>query len=61
MASRQWTRADDLLRAKLKDIPLGKDIKKLKEFEIEGDDSLLVDSHLQALTRHFDDRMPWQR
>lgn len=61
MASRQWTRADDLLKAKLKDIPLGKDIKKLKEFEIESGDDLLVDTHLRALTHHFDERMPWQR
>ena len=61
MAPRQWTRADGLLKAKLRDIPLGKDIKKLKDFEIESDDNLLVDAHLPALTHHFDERMPWQR
>ena len=62
MTTRQWQRADALLNAKLGEIPLGKDIKKLGNFKVESDESLLKSqNHLAALTHHFDDRMPWQR
>jgi len=61
MTERAWTRGDDMLKAKIKDIPLGKDVKKLKDFSIESDGELLKEEHLAALTNHFDDRMPWQR
>ena len=61
MAQREYEKADDLLRAKLGDIPLGKDVKKLKEVKVEADDDLLTVKHLAALTHHFDERMPWER
>ena len=61
MAQREYQRADDLLSAKLSEIPLGKDVKKLKGLVVEADDGLLVEKHLAALTHHFDERMPWER
>jgi len=61
MTNRKYTRADVLLKAKISDIPLGKDVKKLKKYEIESGSKLLSDENLDALTRHLDDRMPWQR
>jgi len=61
MTQRQWTRGDELVKSKLGEIPLGKDVKKLKQFTVESDDHLLSKEHLAALTNHFDDRMPWQR
>jgi hypothetical protein len=61
MAQRQFVKADDLLRAKLGEIPLGKDVKKLDRIEVEADDDLLNTRHLAALTHHFDERMPWER
>ena len=61
MVKRQYQRADDLLRAKLKEVPLGKDVKKQGGLEVESGEQLLGESHLAALTHHFDERMPWQR
>ncbi len=61
MAKRQFEKAEDLLRAKLSEIPLGKDVKKLEGKQLEADDDLLAEKHLAALTHHFDERMPWER
>jgi hypothetical protein len=61
MTNRQYTQADDLVRAKIAKAPLGKDVKSLKRFDISSGDALLSKRNLAALTRHFDDRMPWQR
>jgi len=61
MVSRDYERADALLSAKLADIPLGKDVKAQGGFEIESGEQLLEKRHLAALTRHFDQRMPWER
>ncbi|MGQ9587561.1 MAG: CCA tRNA nucleotidyltransferase [Thermoplasmata archaeon] len=61
MVRREYDRADELLRAKLNNIPLGKDVKKLKGHEIESGEALLSEKHIAALTHHFDERMPWQR
>ena len=62
MARREFTRADDLLKAKLRETTLGKDIKKIDDsIEIASGDALLEDRYLAALTHHLDDRMPWQR
>ncbi len=61
MARREYDRADELLKAKLNDIPLGKDVKKLRGHEIESGEALLSERHLAALTHHFDEKMPWQR
>ncbi len=61
MAQREYEKADDLLKAKLHQIPLGKDVKKLDGLAIEADDDLLTKKNLASLTHHFDDRMPWER
>ncbi len=61
MAQREYEKADDLLRAKMSQIPLGKDVKKIDEMTIEADDELLSKGNLAALTHHFDERMPWER
>jgi tRNA nucleotidyltransferase (CCA-adding enzyme) len=61
MVKRAHVRADDLLRAKLKEVPLGKDVKQQGGLVVESGKDLLTDEHLEALTRHFDERMPWQR
>jgi tRNA nucleotidyltransferase (CCA-adding enzyme) len=61
MAQREFEEADDLLKAKLREIPLGKDVKKLRSLTVEADDTLLTERNLATLTHHFDDRMPWER
>jgi tRNA nucleotidyltransferase (CCA-adding enzyme) len=61
MVKREFERADDLLRAKMKDVPLGKDVKKQGGLEVMSGKELLGEKHLAALTHHFDERMPWQR
>lgn len=58
---REFQRADDLLRARLKGIPLGKDVKEQGGFEVVSGGELLSAKHLDALTHHFDERMPWER
>lgn len=61
IVDRQFVRADALLKAKLKDIPLGKDVKKHGGLEVVSGKKLLQEEHLAALSRHFDEQMPWQR
>lgn len=61
LVKREFERADDLLKAKMKDVPLGKDVKRQGGLEVESGRDLLGEKHLAALTRHFDERMPWQR
>lgn len=61
MTNRQYTQADELVRAKITLLPLGKDVQGLKRFDVSSGDALLSKRNLAALTRHFDDRMPWQR
>jgi len=61
MIERKYERADELVRAKLDDIPLGKDVKKVGKFNVLSGSEVLAKEHLAALTKHFDERMPWQR
>jgi tRNA nucleotidyltransferase (CCA-adding enzyme) len=61
MANREFTRADELLRSKLTEMTLGKDVKKVNRIDVESGDALLDARHLPALTHHFDERMPWVR
>jgi len=61
MVKREYQRADELLKAKIGSVPLGKDVKEQGKFAIESGRGLLQDRHLPALTHHFDERMPWQR
>jgi tRNA nucleotidyltransferase (CCA-adding enzyme) len=61
MAAREHARAEDLLKASLKSLRLGKDVKKVSEFSVLRGRELLSSEHLAALTNHLDDRRPWQR
>lgn len=61
MITRSHERADDFLRANMSAIPLGKDVKKLGKLDIESGRTLLSRANLEALTHHFDERLPWQR
>jgi tRNA nucleotidyltransferase (CCA-adding enzyme) len=61
MTEREFERADDLVEARLKFLPLGKDVMKQNSFVVSSGDAMLSKEHMSALTRHFDDRMPWQR
>jgi len=59
--NREFEHADDLLEARLAQVPLGKDVKEQGGYVVESGDELLVKKHMAALTRHFDERMPWER
>ena len=61
MVKRDFQRADDILKAKIGSVPLGKDVKRQGKFSISSGKDLLQVMHLSALTHHFDERMPWQR
>lgn len=61
MVEREFTRADEFLRARLSSITLGKDVKSQGSFVVRAGDELLTQELLGALTRHFDERMPWER
>ena len=58
---REFVRADDLLKARISQVPLGKDVKEQGKYVVDSGDELLTKKHLAALTRHFDERMPWER
>lgn len=61
MRMRKWVRGDDLVRAMLGEIPLGKDVKEQGRFSVASGRELLNRVHLKALTNHLDARMPWER
>lgn len=61
MRERKWIRGDDLVRAMLEEIPLGKDVKEQGRFSVDSGRDLLKKEHLEALTHHLDTRMPWER
>lgn len=61
MRERKWVRGDELVRAMLEEIPLGKDVKEQGKFRVESGRGLLKKEHLEALIHHFDPRMPWER
>lgn len=61
MTRREHERADDLLKSKVNELTLGKDLRKLDGIRVESGESLLADKRYAALTRHFDERMPWER
>ncbi|MBE0517791.1 MAG: CCA-adding protein, partial [Thermoplasmata archaeon] len=58
---REFTRADALLRDKIRDLKLGKDVKKLDDISVVSGKTLASKEYMSALTQHFDDRMPWER
>ena len=61
VARRDFVRGDELLNARMADLSLGKDIRMIEDLELDSGDSLLEEDLLAAMTRHFDDRMPWER
>ena len=61
VVEREHRLAAELLREKMSSLPLGKDIKKLREFQVVSGDALLSRSYAGVLTEHLDDRMPWER
>lgn len=61
MTQRKWIRGDELVKARLSTLPLGKDVKAQGKFEVESGEALLDKKHLGAMTNHFDVRMPWER
>jgi tRNA nucleotidyltransferase (CCA-adding enzyme) len=61
MRERKWVRGDELVKAMIEEIPLGKDVKEQGRFSVESGPDLLKDEHLESLTHHFDQRMPWER
>ncbi|MCJ7607021.1 MAG: hypothetical protein MUO94_04145, partial [Thermoplasmata archaeon] len=61
VARRDFVRGDELLKARMADLSLGKDIRMIEDLELDSGDSLLEEDLLAAMTRHFDDRMPWER
>jgi tRNA nucleotidyltransferase (CCA-adding enzyme) len=61
IAKREFVRADDLLRSELRQLSLGKDVKKVDDIMVLASPEILGDEHVAALTEHFDDRVPWER
>jgi tRNA nucleotidyltransferase (CCA-adding enzyme) len=61
VVERRHRRADDLLREKLPTLALGKDIMKVQPMEVVSGRDALTSNHPRALTRHLDERMPWER
>jgi hypothetical protein len=60
-ARREHERAAELLKAKLKELTLGKDVRKVEPIVIENGDDVMSERHVAALTHHFDERLPWER
>lgn len=61
IARREDTRADELLRKGLRNLKLGKDVKKVDDLSVLTGPEMLKKEHLAALTEHFDDLVPWAR
>jgi tRNA nucleotidyltransferase (CCA-adding enzyme) len=61
MTTRKFRRADKLLESELRNLKLGKDVKKVSEFSVLMGSQMLTKRHLPALTNHLDDRRPWLR
>jgi len=59
---REHPRADAMLAEKIPSLTLGKDIKKLRSFEVSSGHKLVDDRrYARILTKHLDERMPWER
>lgn len=61
IAKREFPRADALLKRELRNLSLGKDVKKVDEMSVLSGPEMLGKEHLAALTEHFDDRVHWER
>ncbi|MDH3365963.1 MAG: CCA tRNA nucleotidyltransferase [Thermoplasmata archaeon] len=62
VVEREHRRADKLLMEKISSLTLGKDIKKLRSFEVSSGRGLADEKrYARLLTKHLDERMPWER
>ncbi len=61
VAKREFVRGDELLRARLESLSIGKDIRSVEGLVVESGGSLLAEEFLPSMTMHFDERMPWER
>ena len=61
VVEREHRRADSLLKQQIRSLTLGKDIRKLREFVVASGKELSTRRYARVLTKHLDDRMPWER
>jgi tRNA nucleotidyltransferase (CCA-adding enzyme) len=61
VVERKHMLADALLREKLSSLTLGKDVKKVKSFEVASGEALLNRRYATALTGYLDESLPWER
>jgi tRNA nucleotidyltransferase (CCA-adding enzyme) len=61
VVERKHVRADALLREMIPSLTLGKDVKKIRSFEVASGEALLHRRYAAALTGYLDERMPWER
>lgn len=61
VVEREHRRADRLLRERISSLTLGKDIKKIRSFDILAGRKLLSKRYSRLLTMHLDERMSWER
>lgn len=61
VVERKHRRADELLRERISTVTLGKDVKNVRSFDIASGHELLSKRYARLLTRHLDERAPWER
>ena len=61
VVERQHRRADKLLRERVPSLTLGKDVRKIRSFDVVSGKELLSKRYARVLTKHLDERMPWER
>ena len=61
VVEREHRRADELLRNRIDSLTLGKDFRKVRESVIASGKELSTRRYARVLTRHLDERMPWER
>ncbi len=61
VVEREHKRADSLLKRSVPSLTLGKDIRKIRQFDVASGRDLLDRRYAAVLTDHLDERMPWER
>jgi tRNA nucleotidyltransferase (CCA-adding enzyme) len=61
VARREFVRGDELLRARMDSLSIGKDIRAVDDLDVGSGESLLGEELLETMTVHLDERMPWER
>jgi tRNA nucleotidyltransferase (CCA-adding enzyme) len=61
VVEREHKRADALLKKSLPSLTLGKDVRKIRDFEVVSGSELLERRYAGVLTDYLDERMPWER